>query len=290
MRKHLIVGAGKWSHAHLTVLSEIGNCTVMLTKPKFTSEESQEFKKSYPIVKHTVDQTDYDTYVKYIDLFYPDYVHIVTPSNTHLDLIKLLGVDLFSTSFRSKILVEKPAVVFNDVHDYLMCLKIKKMKHNIYYNDWMSWTVPQGIIPSKTISFTYNVKNAVAPDSIIREVGSHLASLLLNFYTYNCDIVVDLKHISKTTVVVKLTINGIPCIVNINTNTGIKSFWEVKIDDYQKNSETTPGEELYNMFENFINKRKPRTDWIDSSVLTERLHQLLMLDNQDHWTNMDLGV
>jgi hypothetical protein len=59
MKKHLIVGAGKWGHAHLRVLSEIGNCTVMLTKPKFTLEESQEFKKSYPIVKHTIDPVSY---------------------------------------------------------------------------------------------------------------------------------------------------------------------------------------------------------------------------------------
>jgi hypothetical protein len=202
----------------------------------------------------------------------------------------LFGVDLYSTSFRSKILVEKPAVVFNDVHDYLMCLTIKKSKYDIYYNDWMSWSVPQGIVLGKTISFTYNVKNVVEPGNIIREVGSHFASLLLNFYRYNCDITVDSKYISSTSVVAHLHINEVPCMININTGTGIKSFWEIKIDDYQKNSEMTPGEELSNMFENFISKRKPRTDWIDSSVLTERLHQILMLDNQNHWTNMDLGV
>ena len=284
MRTHLIYGAGRWSHAHLRVLSELGDCNVFLTKHKFTEREKHFFNSNYSIVKGFFNQSQLGGDELTKTKFSPDFTHIVTPSHTHLDVLNKILIRENECRTQSSIIIEKPTVLLNTIHDYTKCLNIQEKRKNIHYCDWMAWSISKKRTPKKTLKFCYYVRNNVQSREIIREVISHFASLCLNFFDFNCEIEPSNCSLSGNSVVANLTIDGVQVAIDVKTNTGLKSFWEIQLDDYCKNTDSTPGLEFHRVLENFISNKKPRTNWIHNSVLTERFNQILMFNNTKHFT------
>ena len=290
MRTHLIYGAGRWSHAHLRVLSELGNCEVFLTKNIFTEYEKYFFKSNYSIVKGFLNQSQLDGDELTKTKLSPDFTHIVTPSHTHLDVLNKILLREKKCGAQSVIMIEKPTVLLNTLHDYKKCINIQKKRKNIHYCDWMAWSVSKEQKPKKILKFCYYVENNVQSREIIREVISHFAALCLNFFDFNCEIKLSNYSLSENSILANLTIDGVQVVIDVKTNTGLKSFWEIQLDDYFKNTNSTPGRELYHVLENFISNKKPRTNWIHNSVLTERFNQMLMFNNTKHFTeNLNLS-
>lgn len=277
MYKHLIIGAGKFSHAHIRVLQELGVKNIEITKKThWTDNIKNQFLSRYPNVNFEF-SNNIDTENKL--------VHIVTPSNTHIEIL-----DLCSNA--KSIFIEKPSVLFDTDDDFVKANKIYKSSFKIYQNDWFAMVhkFRNTNNKPKKINFDYHVVNNEKIDCVT-EIISHLVIFLSHWV--NCN---DHMHILKVMqddyqTQMLLNINDIEVDIKVSLRNNA-SNWKIYVDAEYYDNEILGRKLMPMSVQNFINAQQPFTNWYESAWL---LHKIRLFDNvfkfndhlRQHYTNLN---
>lgn len=276
MNKHLIIGAGKFSHAHLRVLNELGVTQVdILKNSTWQVEQTIAFKTKHPDLHLSFFSKEDDNITSE---FYKDkIVHIVTPSNTHLNILE----EVYTAQ---RIFVEKPSVLYESVNDFKLAKYIFDNTHNIYHNDWFAGI--QQLRVNKdcptNISFTYNVANNDV-DDLITEIASHCLILLTNWFKPDDNISIQKLDVSADSAEIIVTMNY-NTTVNISVTAGrvTTSSWHCNINTEemteQFDSSTIRGTLLINTLNAMLTNATPFTDWYKASWM---IHRFRLLSDSD---------
>jgi len=265
--KHAILGGGIFTHAHIRVTNEItdsSNITV------FKRHWSQDQKHKFEIYSNV----DSSVYTRDNVLAYnPDIIHIVTPDDSHLPyLVK------FSNS-TSCIFLEKPSVVIGSIDDLKTVLNIPN--NNIYYNNWFAHVTDS--VPNKSLHFKYYTQKHITKSEIVNQVLTHLVSYLINIgIAPTCSIDISNHTYVPNGLQAQIHINNITMYVDISTGTNEKSQWSLQVDNrIPITSNDSKGNEMRQAFKSVYNKTQPAHHWVDSAILTSRLHYQF---NSNSWS------
>ena len=266
----VIFGAGAFSHAHLRCLKELGITECVLAKnTPWTSQQQHKLADAHPLISFTFDNKPDIT---------DKIVHIVTPSNTHAELLYRYS------RLSSKIFIEKPSVLYNKDIDFNYANFIS---NTVYQNDWLAQIQNHRSRKYKPsiIHFKYDVKNKNQIDHIT-EIWSHVINLVSLWYKPNCKI-----HLNSE--LVKNNARNISCIIdnelelNISTTSGLveKSKWQLQIDNEEFTSEELGGSLLINTLSTMLTNKLPLTDWYNASWL---IHKFRLLSSPEIFDNQFL--
>jgi len=263
LAKSVILGAGAFSHAHIRCLIELGitECTIAKNST-WTDEQKHKFAEDHPLMTFTFDNKPDIT---------DKIVHIVTPSNTHAELLYRYS------RLSSKIFIEKPSVLYNKDIDFNYANFIS---NTVYHNDWLAQIQNYRSRKYKPsiIHFTYDVKNKDDIDHIT-EIWSHVINLISMWVEPNCKIITHSQTYKNRTRSINCVIND-QLTLNINTTNGLveKSKWHLRIDDEQFDSDQFGGNLLINTLNTMLTDEQPLTDWYKSSWL---LHRFRLLSSKE---------
>lgn len=269
-RKHIIVGSGSFSHAHIRVLNDFNiKQIILLRKSKWNKETTQYFKNTHPDIDFTfADSAKYNNSI----------VHIVTPSNTHLSV-------LAQCKSAKQILLEKPSVLYNTEVDFKNSNKLYQLP--IYQNDWLSQiqNYRKSKNQPKNIKFVFDVKNKNQIDHVT-EIWSHAINFLSLWFEPNCLIYIEKMFKDSTTSFVKVTLDN-HTVLEIHTSNGHvnKSQWSLSVDNESFNSDQFGGKLFSDVIKNLLNNDQPLTNWYKSSWLIHKFRLLSfpeMFDYQYH--------
>jgi hypothetical protein len=264
---HVILGAGKFSKAHIRLLSEYGiNELSIAKKTEWSDNKKDDFVSMFPNCKINFLETYQATK--------QDMLHIVTPSDTHLQNM------LFYAEKVKSIFVEKPAVLFNNEQDYESANLL--LDTVIYHNDWLSQITDNLNTVPKNIKFSYHVANK---DNINlwTEVLSHVVIMCSKWVSPFDEISVIYCHDHERTLQLELIFSGkLTLEVDISSGFLKKSKWHCQIDDYEYSSDNDGGRLMNKSFGKFINSNSPLTDWYKSSWL---LHRIKYLNNCEDFSS-----
>jgi hypothetical protein len=261
MHKHLIIGAGKFSHAHIRVLQELNVNNIEITKKtSWTNDIKDQFLSRHPNVNFV-----------FSNLINAEnkLVHIVTPSHTHLEILNLC-------SNAKSIFIEKPSVLFDIDDDFVKANIIYKSKQTIYQNDWFAMIHNFRKTHSKPnkINFDYHVVNNEKIDCIT-EIISHLIIFLSQWI--NCNDAIHLIKITQDEYQTQMSLNVNDIEIEINVSLRNKSSnWKIDIDNEHFDNEILGKKLMLMSMENFINAQQPFTDWYKTSWL---LHKIRSFNN-----------
>tara|TARA_B100000941_G_scaffold290256_1_gene271749 strand:- start:215 stop:1045 length:831 start_codon:yes stop_codon:yes gene_type:complete len=254
----VIVGAGAFSHAHIRCLLEldINTCTIAkLTTWK--QIQKQKFIDTHPSMNFVFNNDP--------DLSQQQ-VHIVSPSNTHADMLK-------KYASAKTIFVEKPSVLYNNDNDFI---NANQCVGKIYQNDWLSQIQqyrknkgrPENII------FTYYVKNSNKIDHIT-ELWSHAINLLSIWYDPTCKIHINQIKYKKRSSLINVIIDE-QTSLSIHTSNGLSdtSHWKLRIDDEEFSNQQMGGQLLINTLNTMLTDKDPLTNWYKSSWMIHRFRLL----------------
>jgi predicted dehydrogenase len=272
MNKHLIIGAGKFSHAHLRVLNELGVTQVdILKNSTWQVEQTSAFKTKHPNLHLSFFSREDDNITSE---FYKDkIVHIVTPSNTHLNILK----EVYTAQ---RIFLEKPSVLYDSESSFKLAKYIFDNAYTIYHNDWFANI--QELRTDKScptnISFSYDVVNNDV-DNLITEIASHCLILLTNWFEPNSNISIQKLNILSDLAEIVVTIDY-NTTVNISVTAGrvTASSWQCSINNEQFDSATIRGTLLINTLNTMLTNTKPFTNWYKASWM---IHRFRMLQEPD---------
>ena len=251
---NVIIGAGKFSHTHLRVLNELNIKDVTLAKSSvWSAEQKQQFVTTHknisflfnnqPCTKDTV-------------------LHIVTPSNTHANIIK-------KYADAKLIFVEKPSIIYNSKIDFEIA---NAVTNQVYQNDWLSQIQNYRINKAKpkSIYFKYDVKNKEETDHIT-EIWSHVLNFISIWFEPNCKIHIKHLEFNKEKSSIKVILDNITEL-SIEASNGLveKSVWDICIDNEVFNNTLLGGSLLINTFNNMLSETLPLTNWYKSSWMIHR--------------------
>jgi len=268
MNSTIILGAGAFSNAHIRCLVELGIKECVLAKhTAWTGEQKHKFAEDHPLMEFTFTNNPNAK---------DKNVHIVTPSNTHAELLNRYN------TWANKIFVEKPSVIYNKDRDFDYANLVTR---TIYQNDWLSQIQHHRInknMPS-IVSFTYDVKNKDKIDHIT-EIWSHIINFISMWIQPDCKIYIHSQNYKKRTTSINCIIND-KLTLNINSTNGLeeKSKWHLRIDNEQFDSEQFGGSLLINTLNTMLTDKPPLTDWYKASWLIHRFRLLSskqIFDNQ----------
>ena len=272
MSNHLIIGAGKFSHAHLRVLNELGVTHAELLKnSSWKTEQVDTFKNKHPNLQLSFFSKADNNITS--NFYINKIVHIVTPSNTHLNILE-------EVETAQRIFVEKPSVLYESSDDFTLAKSIYNASYSIYHNDWFA-----GIQELRTdkscpanISFNYDVANNDV-DDLITEIASHCIILLTDWFDPDVHISISKLNVSEDAAEIIVTLNY-STAVNISVTAGrvAASSWQCSINNEQFNSAEIRGTLLINTLNTMLTNSKPLTDWYKASWM---IHKFRMLSNQD---------
>lgn len=259
----VILGAGAFSHAHIRCLLELGvtECTIA-KQSEWTGEQKHKFAEDYPLMAFTFDNSPNAK---------DKNVHIVTPSNTHAELLNRYN------TWAAKIFVEKPSVLYNKPRDFDYA---NLVTNTIYQNDWLAQVQNHRTCKDKPsiVNFTYHVKNRDDIDHIT-EIWSHVINFISQWIEPDCNIFIHSQSYKKRTRSINCIINN-ELTLNINSTNGLveKSEWHLRVDDEQFESKQFGGNLLINTLNTMLTGTVPLTDWYTSSWL---LHKFRLLSSKE---------
>ena len=261
--KHVILGAGRFSHAHLRVLSELGVYAAVLCKRSpWTDEQRRAFSVKHPNM-HLQFQDDLA-----LDHVTDSIVHVVTPSDQHLDNLIALH------PHASKIFVEKPAVLLTGDAD---CTAVNSLKNHrgpvIMQDDWLSGLYHQleSQVQPKQLHFRYDVMNTDAEIDLITEIASHCCNLLSLWVSPRSAMLMRSIQLDDDSLRAEFNLQDIEVKLAVSKGRVDKSSWHCQIDGREFTNATAGGELLTAAFKRVINNDDPLTDWYKSSWLICKL-------------------
>ena len=262
MNSTIILGAGAFSNAHIRCLLELGITECVLAKKSaWTNEQKQKFLDNHPFMSITFNNNP---------VIQDKNVHVVTPSNTHAQMLK-------KYSDAKTIFLEKPSVLYNTQQDFTI---VNQITGSIYQNDWLSQVQHHRTNKDKPsiVSFTYDVKNRDDIDHIT-EIWSHVINFISQWIEPDCKIYIHSQNYKKRTTSINCIIND-DLTLNINSTNGLeeKSKWHLCIDDEQFDSEQFGGSLLINTLNTMLTNTPPLTDWYKASWLIYRFRLLSSKD------------
>lgn len=257
---YVIVGAGNFSYVHLNILSDLNvNDITILKKTLWHNDLKNQFINKYPSLNLKFENKISD----YTDKI----VHIVTPSNSHLAVLK-------KTENAQKVFVEKPSILFNKIDDFL---DSNNIKGQIYQNDWLSQIQTYRINKNKPhkIIFKYDVKTKNNIDHIT-EIWSHVLNLMSLWINPNFSININLLELTPQTATLDAVIDN-NLSVSIKTTNGKceNSQWSLIIDDEKFTSEYFKGKLLLATISDMINNKPAVTNWYKSAWIIHRFRSLM---------------
>ena len=254
----IIIGAGAFSNVHIRCLVEMGITECVLAKKSaWTNEQKQKFSDSHPLMSIEFDNEP---------IAQDKNVHIVTPSNTHAQM-------LTKYADAETIFVEKPSVLYNTHEDFTIANQIKG---SVYQNDWLAQV--QHLRKNKqcpqNISFTYNIKNRDKLDHIA-EIWSHAINLLSIWYDPTCEIYVHQYKYKKRETHINVIVNE-QTSFTITSSSGLSetSNWHLRIDNEEFTSEQLGGQLLINTLNTMLTNSEPLTDWYTASWMIHKFRLL----------------
>lgn len=265
--RHLIIGAGNFSHAHIRTLNELSVKEFWICrKSNWSNTSINEFTSRYQENKiHfvTLDETVNNN--KFDDML----AIVVTPSETHLDILSKL------LSFK-RIFLEKPAVLFLNQQDFILAKKIHNEKQSIYHNDWLAQInqFRKNQDKPKTIAFTYDVKDTRKINHVT-EIISHLIGYLSMWCPPDCKI--DINHYDccdPSITKIKFFIDEIDVSVSVSNGKVPHSVWSIIIDDELFTNETLGGKLMLNTLNTMLIGDTPLTNWYKTSWLIYKFQTL----------------
>lgn len=272
MTKHLIVGAGKFSHAHLRVLNEFSVTDVELLKNSpWQHSQIEEFK-----TKHSGMHIDFfSNAINCVGAdFYKDkIVHIVTPSNTHLAMLD-------QVRSAERIFVEKPSVLYESESDFVLAKTIFNSNAVIYHNDWFAGIQElrtQKMCPDR-ISFNYDVANNDSLD-LITEIASHCVIFLCHWFEPDVEIQIRRSNIAHNVAEISVVVNNCT-LVDITVSSGkvAASAWQCQITNGSAtehfDSTVIKGSLLINTLSAMLTNSATRTNWYKASWMIHRFRML----------------
>jgi hypothetical protein len=258
----VIAGAGAFSHAHIRCLLELGitEC-VLAKKTPWTNAQQHKFIECHPLMLITFNNDP---------IAEDKNVHIVTPSNTHAQMLK-------KYADAKTIFVEKPSVLYNTDEDFTIANLVTRA---VYQNDWLAQV--QHLRKDKgcpqSIHFTYNVKNRDEIDHIT-DIWSHAINLLSIWYDPTCEINVHQYKYKKSETYVNVTVNN-QTSFTVTTSSGFSetSNWHLRIDNEEFTSHQLGGQLLINTLSTMLTNSDPLTDWYTASWM---IHKFRLLQCED---------
>lgn len=273
LEMNLIIGAGNFSHAHIRVLSELNiNRVEIFKNTPWNEAQKQKFLDLHP-------STDFE----FAEHLTPigKVIHVVTPSNTHLDLLQ-------SLQEARTIFVEKPSVLYERSSDFEIANAIFRGKKTIYQNDWFAGlnALREKKSPPQKVKFVYNVKESRNID-LLEEVVSHLVNILSLWCEADANIsiqnLIQEPHLLEFNANIDHKIN---VEVRVTSNIVEKSNWALSVfDDSTEelfSSENIGGELLQRTFETMLFQRPALTDWYKCSWLLHHFRCLFLDINYFH--------
>ena len=270
---HLIIGAGRFSRAHINVLRELGvTDTIAIARARpWTQPEREEWN---------------DPHLEFCDTVEPTgkIVHIVTPTISHLSILD-------QVQNANQILIEKPAVVFNSRADAITAGKLWDCQLPIWQNDWLSQLNKRRESKAKPsrIEFEYHVTDVNSPE-LITEVASHLA-ILLTLWCDPCDPTIVRSHINIVNELeLDMTIGDIDISLRATSGLVKKSKWQCAFltsDGIETfDSQMMGGGLFINTVESVLDQTPPYTCWYKSSWMVHKFRHLLIPETfQMHYSN-----
>jgi hypothetical protein len=262
--RHVILGAGKFSHAHIRVLTELGiNSVDVCKRSDWTNDQRSAFMQRHPTQSLAFHDNIND------DLLRDSTLHVVTPSDQHLR-------NLLDTYQHAAVLfVEKPAVLLtNDTSCEQANLLKTHCKIPIYHDDWLAGLYDH--IPRKSrpthIRFSYDVVNADTTLDLMSEIASHGCNLLSCWVSPSEQMAV----ISKTQSIDNLQMSlefsrNLRIDLAVSCGKVARSTWQCSIDDADFSSLSMGGQLLTETVSRVINGSPALTDWYDASWLISKL-------------------
>lgn len=273
MTEHLIVGAGKFSHAHLRVLNELSVKHVELLKNSpWQHTQIKEFE-----TKHSAMHIDFfsnETHCIDCDFYKDKIVHIVTPSVTHLAILD-------QARSAERIFVEKPSVLYESSADFVLAKNIADSKSLIYHNDWFAGI--QDLRTQKTcpdqIRFNYDVANNDTVD-LIAEIASHCVIFLCHWFEPDVEIQIQQLNIAHNFAEISLILDNRTRIdITVSSGRVAASAWQCQITNgintEHFDSVEIKGSLLINTLSAMLTNSATRTNWYKASWM---IHRFRMLD------------
>lgn len=266
--KHVIIGAGRFSHTHLRVLAECGERAVSLCRRSpWSDNEMREYSTKHAALdinfRCLADQT--------LDLS-DALVHVVTSSANHLDM-------MLEISGRAKrIFVEKPAVLLDTPAQRSNANILRGMCRGIIYqDDWLARLRDRLYDPGRPtrIKFVYDVKDDRRDIDLTTEIASHACNLMICWISPTEKVQLHECIVTDNSLDLSMTFSG-NLYVKIEVTKGCvdQSQWSCQIDDKTYDSQYLGGALLLETFRLVKTGDVPATDWYATSWLIKKLSML----------------
>ena len=262
--RHVVLGAGKFSHAHLRVLAEFGISDIAICKKSLWTDD----QRNLFLQRHPIQSLSFYNNAN-VELFSNSIAHIVTPSDQHLK--NMLDMHTHAAA----IFVEKPAVLLiNDT----MCEQANILRTHckipIYHNDWLAGLNNYRSLKTRParINFSYDVANTDPMLDLITEIASHSCNLLSIWVSPREQMTVMSTMQSADSLHMYLQFNGdLKIVISVSQGKVTRSAWQCLIDNEKFSNISLGSQLLAATFDRVINNKPSLTDWYDASWLINKL-------------------